>query len=209
MKLRNRLISLALCLVLALSLLPAGVLAASANPFTDVKASDWFYNDVLYVYENGLMQGTGKTTFSPNGSMTRGMIVTILHRMEGKPAASGQTFSDVKSGQYYAKAVAWASANKIVKGYGSGTFGPNDPITREQLVSILYRYAQYKGCSVSDSASLRSFSDASAIHSYAKTAMAWATATTLIQGVTKKTIVPQGGATRVQLAVILRRMLES
>ena len=115
-------------------------------PFADVSGSDWFYNDVRYVYEKGIMDGTGADRFSPNAPLTRAMIVTILYRMAGSPSVSGSSdFTDVAAGKWFAKAVAWAAANGIVNGYGSGLFGPNDPVTREQLAAILYRYAVYGG----------------------------------------------------------------
>lgn len=205
---KKRWIALLLALTMLLGVLPVSALAGSALPFTDVKGSDWFYDGVKYVYENGLMSGTGTATFSPNTATTRGMIVTILHRMEGEPAAAGEAFTDVEAGQYYAAAVAWASANKIVGGYGNGTFGPNDPITREQLAAILYRYAQFKGMDVSAKGDISRFSDRAAVSSYAVEAMTWAVGAGLLTGVGANTLDPKGHATRAQIATILMRFCE-
>ena len=116
-------------------------------PFTDVREADWFYDDVVYAYENGLFSGTSDTTFSPNASMTRAMLVTVLYRLEGQPTVSGRSgFSDVKLNSYYEDAVTWAADNGIVNGTGATTFSPNANVTREQMAAILYRYAQYKHC---------------------------------------------------------------
>ena len=144
MKKATRLISFLLTLCLILELIPGAVFAADDGmPFKDVRESDWFYEAVQYVYEHGMMRGTGDTMFSPESTTTRAMIVTILHRLEGLPAAAGEQYADVPGGQYYTDAVAWASENGIVNGYGNGRFGPNDAITREQMATILYRLAQF------------------------------------------------------------------
>lgn len=207
---KKRLLSLALCLALVLSLLPTAALATETNmPFTDVKSADWFYDAVQYSWEKGMMTGTGDTTFSPNATTTRGMIVTILHRMEGISAASGVSFTDVADNAYYANGVAWASANDIVGGYGNGKFGPEDPITREQMATILYRYSEYKGYDVTGTADLSTFTDADTVSDYATAAMAWANAEGLITGMTATTLVPQGNATRAQVATILMRFCET
>ena len=172
MKRAKRFLSVLLTFCMVLGMLPGTVFAAnSKNPFTDVKKTDWFYEAVQYVYENGMMSGTGDTTFSPDTTTTRGMIVTILHRMEGKPTAAGETFTDVAAGQYYADAVAWASANGIVSGYGNNLFGPNDPITREQMAAILYRYVQYKGYDDAVKGDVSAFADGNQVSSYAVEAM--------------------------------------
>ena len=131
MKRAKRFLSILLTLCMVLGMFPGTVSAANSGvPFTDVKEADWFYESVQYVYENGMMSGTRTSTFSPDTTTTRSMIVTILHRMEGTPSATGEEFTDVPAGQYYSNAVAWTSANGIVGGYGNGNFGPNDPITR-------------------------------------------------------------------------------
>ena len=137
MKQAKRILSLLLSLCLVLGLIPGTAFAAGGNlPFTDVNTTDWFYEAVQYAYEKGMMSGTSTTTFSPGGTTTRGMIVTILHRMEGTPTANGTAFTDVPADQWYSNAVSWASANRIVGGYGNGLFGPGDPITREQMAAI-------------------------------------------------------------------------
>lgn len=178
-------------------------------PFTDVTTSDWFYDAVAYVYDNGLMTGTSATTFSPNATTTRGMIVTILHRLEGSPAADASGFADVESGAWYQEAVDWAAANGIVNGTSETTFAPTSPITREQMAAILYRYAAYKGYDVSQLADLSRFSDSSAVNTYAADALAWANAAGLITGVTDTTLSPQGSAVRAQAATILMRFCEN
>lgn len=207
---KKRVLSLVLCLSLLLSLLPTAAFAVKSNlPFTDVESSDWYYSAVQYVYENGMMSGTGDTTFSPDTTTTRGMIVTILHRMEGKPTAAGETFTDVAAGQYYADAVAWASANGIVSGYGNNLFGPNDPITREQMAAILYRYVQYKGYDDAVKGDVSAFADGNQVSSYAVEAMKWAVGVGLISGVGNNMLDPTGSATRAQVATILMRFCEN
>lgn len=177
--------------------------------FTDVSSGDWYYEAVQYAYKNGLMTGTGGGAFSPNATVTRGMLVTILYRLEGTDAASGANpFTDISSGSYCEQVAAWAAANGIVSGYGDGRFGPNDALTREQLAAILYRYAQYKGYDLSGTGSLSGYSDASAISSYARTAMAWANAEGLITGTSGNLLSPKGTATRAQTAVILMRFCQ-
>ena len=177
--------------------------------FTDVAASDWFYSAVRYAYENGLMTGTGSGAFSPNATITRGMLVTILYRLEDEPAVTAANpFTDVSSGSYCEKAAAWAAANGIVGGYGDGCFGPNDALTREQLAAILYRYAQYKGYDLSASADLSGYSDQAGISAFARTAMAWANAEGLITGTSGSLLSPKGTATRAQTAMILMRFCQ-
>lgn len=207
MKMKKRFISLLLSLTMSLALLPTTAFAVSNNGtrFQDVKTTDWFYEAVEYVAQNNMMSGTAVNTFSPNQTTTRGMIVTILHRMEGEPSTTGTTFSDVTKGQWYTNAVAWASANGIVTGYGTGAFGPNDTITREQLATILYRYAQFKSYDISTSSSITSFSDGGKVSNYAAQAMSWAVGSGLISGVGENTLSPQSGATRAQAATILMR----
>ncbi len=179
----------------------------SSLPFTDVDVDDWFYEAVEYVYENDMMNGVSDTKFGPDAQLTRGMIVTILYRLENEPAVSGSDFSDVVADQYYADPVAWAAKNGIVTGYPDGTFGPNKSITREQLAAILYRYASYKGYDVSKSADLSAYTDADSVSAYAKDAMAWANAEGIITGVTSTTLNPTGTATRAQVAAILARFV--
>ena len=181
----------------------------SGLPFGDVKTTDWFYNDVKYVYEKGMMAGTAADVFAPNATTTRAMIVTILYRLEGSPAVTGTSaFVDVPAGQWYTDAVNWAAANQIVKGTSATTFAPNDSITREQMAAILYRYAQYKGYDVTKKADLSGYSDNSQVSAYAKDALAWANAAKLINGVTNTTLAPQGNATRAQVSAILHRFCD-
>ena len=178
-------------------------------PFTDVKKSAWFYNNVVYVIEKGMMTGTGTNTFEPNATTTRGMIVTILYRLEKEPSAGTSPFTDVDANQWYAKAVAWAAANGVVNGTSPTTFNPNDPITREQMAAILYRYASFKGYDVTGKADLAGYTDAAQISDYAKDAMSWANQAGLIGGVSATTLQPQGSAIRAQVATILMRFCEN
>ncbi len=181
----------------------------SGLPFGDVKSADWFYNDVKYVYEKGMMAGTAADVFAPNATTTRAMIVTILYRLEGSPAVTGtNAFVDVPAGQWYTDAVNWAAANQIVKGTSATTFAPNASITREQMAAILYRYAQYKGYDVTKKADLSGYSDNGQVSAYAKEALAWANAAKLINGVTNTTLAPQGNATRAQVSAILHRFCD-
>ena len=188
---------------------PARPAAPVGLPFADVSGSDWFYNDVRYVYEKGIMDGTGADRFSPNAPLTRAMIVTILYRMAGSPAMSGASdFKDVDSNKWFAKAVAWAAANGIVNGYGDSLFGPNDPVTREQLAAILYRYAVYGGMTaVTLEENLGSFADTAQLSAYAIQAMNWAVGQGLING-SGSNLVPKAQATRAQVAAIIHRYLE-
>lgn len=178
---------------------------ASGMKFTDVSRSDWFYESVGYVFENGLMNGITETSFAPNATTTRGMIVTILYRLEGAPKISGKCpFVDVVSGTYYEDAITWAAANGIVNGYGE-SFGPEDSITREQLAAIIYRYAKYCGRSLSANADLSEYSDAGQVSSYAAAAMEWSVSEGLISGRSATTLAPTGTAARAEVAAILMR----
>ena len=180
-----------------------------ANPFTDVSEKDWFYSDVMFVYENGLMLGTSKTLFSPHGTATRGMMATILWRMEGSPVPKGKnSFTDVEAGKWYADAITWTAENGIFAGYGKDKFGPDDPITREQLAAIFYRYADYKGYDLTVKGNLDKFKDADKITDYAKTAMQWAVGSGLMKGKSGNLLDPQGTATRAEIAAMLHRFIE-
>ena len=180
-----------------------------ANPFTDVSEKDWFYGDVMFVYENGLMLGTSKTLFSPYGTATRGMMATILWRMEGSPVPKGKnSFTDVEAGKWYADAITWTAENSIFAGYGKDKFGPDDPITREQLAAIFYRYADYKGYDLTVKGNLDKFKDADKITDYAKTAMQWAVGSGLVEGKSGNLLDPQGTATRAEIAAMLHRFIE-
>ena len=179
------------------------------NPFTDVSEKDWFYNDAMFVYKNGLMLGTSKTLFSPHGTVTRGMMATILWRMEGSLAPKGEnSFTDVEAGRWYADAITWAAENGIFAGYSMDKFGPDDPITREQLTAIFYRYADYKGYKLTITGNLDKFEDADKITDYAKTVMQWAVGNGLIKGKSENLLDPQGTATRAEISAMLHRFVE-
>lgn len=178
-------------------------------PFTDVLTSDWFYEDVAFAYENGLFAGTSDTTFSPNASMTRAMLVTVLYRLEGQPAVNGRSgFSDVQYNGYYEDAVTWAADNGIVNGTSASTFSPNANVTREQMAAILYRYAQYKKYNTAASSSLNGFTDQASVSGYATASLEWAVAEKLVNGSAGK-LMPTGNATRAQVAAILHRFVEN
>ena len=182
--------------------------AETPLPFTDVTEGDWFYDAVRYAYETGLMDGVGDNLFAPNSETTRAQLVTILYRLAGQPAVSGDLiFTDVEAGTWYADAVAWAAENGIVNGTTDTTFAPGDDITREQLVTVLYRYAESKGYDVSVSADLSGYPDAGQVQDYAQPAMAWAVAEGIVEGV-DGTLNPAGNATRAQIATILMRFCE-
>lgn len=202
-----RLLAVMLLVCLALSGMSAHALYNN-ELFQDVPGDAWYCEAAYYANDHGLMQGTADYSFSPNLTTTRGMVVTILHRIEDEPRLSGKAFSDVAADKWYAPAVAWASANGIVDGYTNDKFGPNDPITREQMAAILYRYAKYRQLDVSGKAALDRYADAGAISAYASDAMAWANAQGLINGVTASTLVPKGSATRAQVATIFMRFNE-
>ena len=178
-------------------------------PFTDVHETDWFYNDVLFVYEEGLFAGTSDTTFSPNAAMTRAMLVTVLYRLEGQPAVNGRSgFSDVQYNGYYEDAVTWAADNGIVNGTSTTTFSPNANVTREQMAAILYRYAQHKKYNTAASSGLNGFTDHASVSGYAAASLEWAVAEKLVNGSAGK-LMPTGNATRAQVAAILHRFVEN
>lgn len=181
----------------------------SETKFNDVSANDWFASAVDYVTGKGMMNGTAANTFSPKANTTRGMVVTVLYRLENQPSTSAASFTDVASGAYYANAVAWANANGIVSGYGSGKFGPNDKVTREQLAAILYRYAQYKKYDVSGANSLDGYTDAQSVSSYAVPALQWANAAGIVTGKSGSKLDPKGNATRAEVAAMLMRFCEN
>lgn len=180
-----------------------------ALPFTDVKSGDWFYPAVQYAYAQGLMTGTSATTFAPNGTMNRAMIVTVLYRLEKSPAVTGASkFTDVPAGQWYSDAVAWAAANKIVNGYDETTFGPMNAVTREQMAAILFRYEQVKGLeNVTLEENLNRFPDQNKISAYAIPALQWAVGQKIINGNADGTLDPTGTATRAQVAQIFTNLL--
>lgn len=183
----------------------------SETKFNDVSANDWFASAVDYVTGKGMMNGTADNTFSPKANTTRGMVVTVLYRLENQPGTSAASFTDVASGAYYANAVAWANANGIVSGYGSGKFGPNDKVTREQLAAILYRYAQYKkyDVSVGEDTNILSYDDAQSISSYAIPAIQWACGAGVVTGKSGSKLDSKGNATRAEVAAMLMRFCEN
>ena len=204
MKICKRFGPLLLALVLTFSLSVTAFAAVEDTGFSDVDADDWFADSAVYVRDNGIMNGTSATTFNPDGTTSRGQIAAILYRAAGSPAASGGTdFSDVAETAYYASAVRWASASGVVTGYADGTFRPNDPITRQQMAAILWRYA---GSPAAESGT--DYADESAIASYAVTAVDWARDAGVISGRDGNRFDPSGRATRAQAAVILHRYLE-
>ena len=188
---------------------PSGSEKPEPLHFTDVEQGSWYYDAIRYAYENHLMTGTSGTTFSPDLSTSRGMIVTILYNLAGTPDAGASDFTDVAPGAYYTKAVSWAAGQGVVSGYGDGRFGPDDPITREQAALILRSYARLCGKDVSAQADLSGFADADTISAYAVEAMSWANAWGLINGTTRSTLSPGGTTTRAQAAVLLRSFCEN
>ena len=181
---------------------------APAEPFPDVDENDWFYDEVVYVYENGLMNGVENNRFAPNTATNRAMLATILYRLAGEPAVSGDLpFTDVESGTWYTDAVLWAAQNGIVNGLGENTFAPMNTLTREQLVTMLYRYAEAEGYDVSAAADLSGYPDADKVQTYAQEAMSWAVAEGIVAGMDGN-LNPAGSATRAQIATILMRFCE-
>lgn len=179
-------------------------------PFVDVDEDDWWFDSIYYVCAAGLFQGTSRSTFEPQGTMTRAMLVTVLHRLEGAPDVSAVShFQDVQAGQWYTAAVNWASSNAIIEGYPDRRFGVGDEVTRQQMATILYRYAKYKSYSISADADLAGYSDAAEIDAWARDAMTWANAKGIISGTTTSTLAPRGNASRAQVATILMRFVES
>lgn len=206
---KKRLLSLALALCLVCSLLPGTALAAGENPFTDVSASHWAHDDITYVYENDLMNGTDGSLFSPESTTTRAQVVTVLYRLAGQPAADWENpFWDVPASAWFHDAVTWAWENDITGGVSSTHFGAGNAVTREQLATFLYRYAQDQGYDTSARADLSGYSDAGLVSSYATEALSWANAAGLITGTTGTTLSPQGSATRAQVATILSRFCQ-
>lgn len=179
-----------------------------ALPFTDVAAGDWFYEAVRFVYEKGLSGGTSETAFSPDATLTRAMLVVLLHRLEGSPAAQASSFTDVAAGTWYTDAVAWAAANNIVAGVGDGRFDPDAPITREQLAVILYRYAQSKGYPAALNGVLDDFHDADRVSAWAHDALRWATGAGIVSGKNGGLLDPVGQATRAEVASMLMRFCQ-
>lgn len=205
---KKRLVSIFLAVALLLSSLPMTAFAASRISFKDVAANSWYHDAVRYVQENGIMSGIGNGLFSPETTLTRAQLCQIIYNMEGKPGAGSSNFSDVGAGAWYKNAVSWSAAHDIVNGTGNGRFSPDLPITREQTVTILYRYAAYKNYNLSVPISLSDYSDADRISGWAKEALQWAVSEKVISGTTTTTISPQGTATRAQAATMLMRFCQ-
>lgn len=188
---------------------PADTPAAPSRSFSDVTPGDWFYEEVMKMAEHGYIQGVSATAFEPDSGLTRAMLVTILYRIDGERAVSSNAaFTDVVKGSWYEKAVNWAASNGIVTGYSESTFAPEDPITRQQMATVLWRYARYKGIDVtSNGTSLPDFSDRNEIESWAGEAISWAYSRGIMKGTGANTLSPEGGATRAEAAVMLYRLL--
>ncbi|MBM6871484.1 S-layer homology domain-containing protein, partial [Pseudoflavonifractor phocaeensis] len=211
MKKTKRFLSILLVLCMLLGLLPTTVFAAgtSITSYADVQETDWFYDAVKYASENGMMNGTGGGLFSPSMVTNRAMIVTILYRLEGEPEVTGATsFSDVAAGQWYTDAILWAAQKGVVTGYDTGLFGPDDAITREQMATILYRYAQYKEYDTTASGDVTTFTDGSSVSAYAVEAVKWAVGVGLLTGTDKGALLPTGSASRAEVATILMRFCQ-
>ncbi|MBP1570840.1 MAG: S-layer homology domain-containing protein, partial [Oscillospiraceae bacterium] len=181
------------------------------NPYTDIKPGDWYYDAIQFVTEKGWFNGTGSTKFGPDYNTTRGMIVTILYRIEGEPETSGTTpFVDVDMKEYYGNPVSWAEANHVVEGISVTHYAPEQNVLREQLAAILYRYANLKGydTSVADKTDLSKYADADKISPYAVNAMKYAIGSGLMNGKSATVLDPQAEATRAELAVMLQRFFE-
>lgn len=183
-------------------------IASNGSSFSDVKETDWFYENVKKAENQGIMNGTGDGKFSPYDTATRGMIVTTLWRMEGEPQDSGIAFTDVSSDSYYYDAVIWAANNQIVNGYSAELFGPNDSTTREQMITILHRYADFKDCKTTETLSLDAYEDKNQISGYAVEAFEWGYANGIIFGTSETTLSPKDPIQRCQIASILMRFIE-
>ena len=186
-----------------------GKISTMDMPFVDVDDTDWFAEAVYYCYQNSLLRGRSEMSFDPDAAMTRAELVTVLWRIAGSPNSDnvGKTpFTDVPAGSWYTAAVNWCSENKIVNGIGDGLFAPDDQITREQIVTILYRFAKFRGLDVGDTTDLaKKFTDAARVSDYAKEALSWAVAVGIINGMPDNTIAPQNSATRAEVATIIMR----
>lgn len=198
----KRILSLLLAVVLALGVIP---MASAAEMFQDVHPDDWFYDSVAYAQEKNLVSGTGANTFSPDQLITRAMFLTFLYRIEGQPQVNGATFLDVSAGSWYADPISWARGNQLVFGYGDGRFGPDDVLNREQMILILYRYAEYRGFDLTADSALPPFSDVSQCSSYSVQALRWAVSSHIINGTGGNMVSPQGDVTRAQVAALLAR----
>ena len=179
------------------------------TPFTDVETGAWYEGAVAYAVENNLFKGISETEFAPDSAMTRAMLVTVLYRLENPEEASGKSaFTDVPEGRWFTDAISWAADNNIAKGITDTLFAPEENITREQMATILFRYAQFKGYDTANTMALSQFADFAAISDWALSALQWANADALIQGTSETTLSPLDTATRAQVATILMRFCE-
>ena len=204
---KRKLLSLALALGLSVSILATSVSAAEM-PFQDVKPNDWFYGAVEHVYENDIMHGFDPATFAPNTNITRGMFATVLYRWAGANISpdTANPFSDVTDSIYYHDPIIWAADGGIIDGYGDGRFGPDDNLTREQMVTILYRYAKLIGnveFGEDNHQAITSFADGEQVNSWALPAMNWALREAIIQGIGNNMLAPKSFATRAQVAQLI------
>ena len=205
----KRILSLLLAFMTVLGIAVSAAPASEASPYKDVKTTRWSYADIMYVTENGLMNGTSADKFAPAETMTRAMVVTVLYRLQGEPKIQFSTkFSDVKANKWYSDAVTWAAEKDVVNGVGDGKFAPMETITREQLAAIIQRYAPMEHIITEERADITGYADYKRVHDYARESMAWANAVGLITGKTESTLAPREGATREQFAAILRRFKE-
>ena len=186
------------------------VIPKRSDPLKDIPDGKWYTTGVLYCYENGLMTGTGTDTFSPDGTFTRAMFVTVLSKIDKADTSTytGTSFSDVKTGQWYSKPIEWAFKNGYTSGLGDGTFGVNNPVTREQLAVFLYNYTVKKGIKIKGAVSLSGYTDAGRVSSWAKNAVKWAVGNGLISGTSETTLSPGASATRAQIALIVKNYVE-
>lgn len=197
------------CIILALVMLGSISAMAASHPFTDVSRNSWYAGDVEYVFKNGLMSGMGASAFAPHVNMNRAMLVTVLYRLENRPAVKGESpFTDTKKGAYYYDAVVWAYENEIVNGMSATLFAPGNNISREQMVTIFARYANYKGQETLALNDLVDYSDRQKVANYALNAFRWAVGAGIINGSTPTELNPQGTATRAQCAAILHRFID-
>lgn len=202
---KKRCFAILLALAISLGTVPIAAAATTTQTFGDIQPDDWFYDSVVYAQERGLVSGTGDNVFSPDQLITRAMFLTFLYRIEGQPQVNGVTFLDVRSDSWYADPVSWARENQLVFGYGDGRFGPEDVLTREQMITILYRYAEFRGYDLTIDGTLPSFTDVSECSAYAVLALRWAVSFHIINGTGENMVSPQADVTRAQIAALLTR----
>lgn len=182
---------------------------SNGSPFADIKNDQWFYDDVMFVYEKGLMNGASDNAFEPSGTATRGMLAAILWRQAGSPAAeSAAAYKDVPAGRYYTDAIRWTTEQGVYTGFGEGVFRPDEEITREQLAAVLYRYAKFKGADVTKTGDIAGFADAGKVSAWAQEPLKWAVGNGIVNGQGNNTLNPQGMAQRADIAAMLHRFLD-